>query len=181
MKRSITLIMLTTAALLACDKSDEAAAPDTSVSEPTAQMPVDPAPPVTAPPAAEPVPPADPATPDSGAATTQPAPATPSTPTTAAAPPATAPDAKNAASKADLERGEQVYRQSCAVCHATGVAGAPKTGDKAAWAPRLARGMDALYTSAINGKGAMPAKGGNPSLSDADVKASVDYMAAQSR
>ena len=66
-------------------------------------------------------------------------------------------------------------------CHATGVAGAPKFGDKAAWAPRLKTGMDALYTAALKGKAAMPAKGGNAALSDAEVKASVDYMTAAAK
>ena len=61
-------------------------------------------------------------------------------------------------------------------CHATGAAGAPKIGDKAAWAPRLKEGMPAVYGIAMKGKGAMPPKGGNLSLSDADVKAAVDYM-----
>jgi cytochrome c5 len=56
------------------------------------------------------------------------------------------------------------------------VAGAPKTGDKAAWAPRLKTGKDALYASVIKGKGAMPPKGGNASLADADIKAAVDYL-----
>jgi len=63
-----------------------------------------------------------------------------------------------------------------------GVAGAPKTGDKAGWAPRVAQGKDTLYKHAIGGfqgkMGVMPAKGGNTSLSDADVKAAVDYMLA---
>jgi cytochrome c5 len=62
------------------------------------------------------------------------------------------------------------------VCHAAGVAGAPKAGDKAAWAPRLGAGVDALYANSIKGKNAMPPKGGNLSLPDADVKAAVDYM-----
>ena len=61
-------------------------------------------------------------------------------------------------------------------CHATGVAGAPKAGDKAAWEPRLKQGMEALYTSSLKGKGAMPPKGGAVQLSDADIKAAVDYM-----
>jgi cytochrome c5 len=61
------------------------------------------------------------------------------------------------------------------------VAAAPKIGDAAAWAPRLALGMDVLYASTLRGKNAMPAKGGNPSLSDADAKAAVDYLVAQSR
>ena len=78
-------------------------------------------------------------------------------------------------------KGEGIYRQSCAVCHTAGVAGAPKLTDKAAWAPRIALGKDALYNSSLKGKGAMPAKGGNPSLSDADVKAAVDYMVSQAK
>jgi cytochrome c5 len=72
--------------------------------------------------------------------------------------------------------GKAVYTAACAACHAAGIAGAPKAGDKAAWAPRLKTGMDALYASSLKGKGAMPAKGGNASLSDADVKAAVDYL-----
>ena len=67
------------------------------------------------------------------------------------------------------------------MCHAAGVAGAPKFGDKAAWAPRLKTGIDALYASALKGKGAMPAKGGNATLADADVKAAVDYMVAAAK
>ena len=78
-------------------------------------------------------------------------------------------------------KGEGVYRQSCAVCHTAGVAGAPKLTDKAGWAPRIAQGKDALYNSSLKGKGAMPAKGGNPSLSDADVKAAVDFMVSQAK
>ena len=71
--------------------------------------------------------------------------------------------------------GEALYKQACQVCHAAGVAGAPKFGDKAAWAPRIQTGMDALYASVIKGKGAMPPRGGS-AASDADIHASVDYM-----
>ena len=92
----------------------------------------------------------------------------------AAAPAAAAAAAPAAAGKPD---GKKVYDTVCAVCHAAGVAGAPKYGDKAAWAPRLKTGMDALYTSALKGKAAMPAKGGNAALPDAEVKAAVDYLA----
>jgi cytochrome c5 len=77
--------------------------------------------------------------------------------------------------------GKKVYDATCAVCHGAGVAGAPKSGDKAAWAPRLKIGVDALYASALKGKAAMPAKGGNASLPDADVKAAVDYMVAAAK
>jgi len=69
-----------------------------------------------------------------------------------------------------------LYAQVCQVCHAAGVAGAPKIGDKAAWAPRLAQGIDGLTASAIKGKGAMPPKGGS-TASDAEIKAVVTYMA----
>ena len=77
--------------------------------------------------------------------------------------------------------GRKVFEGGCIACHGAGVAGAPKFGDKAAWAPRIKTGMDALYTSALKGKGIMPPKGGNPSLSDADVKAAVDYMVAAAK
>jgi cytochrome c5 len=77
--------------------------------------------------------------------------------------------------------GKAVYDASCQACHAAGVAGAPKLGDKAAWAPRLAAGAAALTASAIKGKNAMPPKGGNLALADGDVKAAVDYMVAQSK
>lgn len=73
-------------------------------------------------------------------------------------------------------KGKSIYNTTCMACHAAGVAGAPKAGDKAAWAPRLKTGKDALYNAALKGMGAMPPKGGNASLSDADVKATVDYM-----
>jgi cytochrome c5 len=77
--------------------------------------------------------------------------------------------------------GKAVYDQVCAVCHAAGIAGAPKFGDKAAWAPRIATGIDALHTSALKGKNAMPPKGGNLALPDADVMAAVDYMVAAAK
>jgi cytochrome c5 len=92
-------------------------------------------------------------------------------PEPAAAAPAAAPAAD----------GKAVYEANCAACHATGVAGAPKVGDRAAWAARIKAGNDALYNSAIKGKGAMPAKGGNAGLADADLKAAVDYMVGQSK
>jgi cytochrome c5 len=72
--------------------------------------------------------------------------------------------------------GKAVYEATCAACHATGAAGAPKFGDKAAWAPRIKTGAAALHTSALKGKGIMPAKGGNASLPDADIIAAADYM-----
>lgn len=78
--------------------------------------------------------------------------------------------------------GEGIYKAGCSACHSAGIAGAPKSGDKAAWAPRIAQGKPTLYEHAIKGyigkAGAMPAKGGNSALADADVKAAVDYMVA---
>lgn len=75
----------------------------------------------------------------------------------------------------------RTYRTACAACHMTGAAGAPKTGDKAAWTARIAAGMDTMVTNAIKGKGAMPPKGGRPNLTDAQVKAVVEYMVAESK
>lgn len=77
--------------------------------------------------------------------------------------------------------GDTTFHSICAGCHASGALGAPKYGSKADWAPRIAQGMDALYHSALNGKNLMPAKGGNPALSDDAVKAAVDYMVAAAR
>ena len=102
----------------------------------------------------------------------------PAAPVVAAAPAGKggAPAPAAAAKGGDTGKGKPTYDTACIACHAAGVAGAPKTGDKAAWAPRLKTGMDALYTAALKGKNAMPPKGGNLSLPDADVKAAVDYL-----
>ena len=79
------------------------------------------------------------------------------------------------AAKADAAAVPALYTQLCQTCHAAGVAGAPKLGDKAAWAPRIAQGIDALTASAIKGKGAMPPKGGS-AASEAELKVVVTYM-----
>jgi cytochrome c5 len=88
-----------------------------------------------------------------------------------------------AASDVQHEKGEKVFKGTCAMCHKTGASGAPIIGNKADWAPRIAQGMPTLYEHALKGftgkKGAMPAKGANPSLSDDDVKAGVDYMVSK--
>lgn len=89
------------------------------------------------------------------------------------------PAAPEAAPAADLAQGKTVYGAACFVCHDTGAAGAPKRGDKAAWAPRLAQGLEALTNSAIKGKNAMPPKGGRMDLSDADIAASVAYLVSE--
>ena len=80
-----------------------------------------------------------------------------------------------------LATGKMVYEKSCVACHVTGLAGAPKTGDKEAWSALMENGMEHLTESVINGKGAMPAKGGNSDLSDDEVKAAVGYIVEQSR
>ena len=72
-------------------------------------------------------------------------------------------------------------KSACLACHAAGVAGAPKFGDKAAWAPRVALGIDALTASVIKGKNAMPPKGGAAAASDADIKAAVQYMVSAAK
>ncbi|MCP5150194.1 MAG: cytochrome c5 family protein [Ectothiorhodospiraceae bacterium] len=82
---------------------------------------------------------------------------------------------KEAAGKA----GDAVYNTACVACHAAGVAGAPKLGDKAAWEPRAATGLDAMVGSVMNGKGAMPPKGGMANLEDADIRNAVRYMLEQ--
>ena len=99
----------------------------------------------------------------------------------AAAPAAPATTAAAAPAQADANKGKAVYEANCTACHAAGIAGAPKAGDKSAWAPRLKTGMDALYATSLKGKGAMPPKGGNLSLTDADVKAAVDYLAGTAK
>jgi len=82
---------------------------------------------------------------------------------------------------AAADKGKATYDQACVACHGQGVAGAPKFGDKVIWAPRIKTGMEALYATSIKGKGAMPPKGGNTTLADADVKAAVDYMVAAAK
>ena len=81
--------------------------------------------------------------------------------------------------------GQQIYQAACVVCHGAGIAGAPKLDDKGQWAKRIAKGVDTLYANAINGvqgsAGVMPPKGGNVALSNAEVKAAVDYIVAQSK
>lgn len=74
--------------------------------------------------------------------------------------------------------GKTVYEATCVACHGTGVADAPKLGDKAAWAPRLAGGKSALVATVKTGKGAMPPKAGNAALTDAEIAAAVDFMLA---
>ncbi len=85
----------------------------------------------------------------------------------------------------DAAAGKATYDASCAMCHKTGMMGAPKVGNKAEWAPRIKQGMNVLVANSIKGykgaKGMMPAKGGNPKLTDAQVGNAVAYMVGQSK
>lgn len=102
----------------------------------------------------------------------------------AAKAPAQKPEAQVTAAATDKPAaadGKKVYDATCTACHTAGVANAPKPGDKAAWAPRLKQGMDTMVQSAIKGKGAMPPKGGAANLSDAEVRAAVEFMVSQSK
>jgi|GEM_PF-1803766 len=193
MKRNIFLAMTAAAALLACGKAEEAVVAPAAPEPPALAQPAPVAPSLAPEAAVEEAPaaieaPAEEAVksaPAAAAPPPKPAPVKPNpAPASVAPPPSAAEPAAVApvpAPKPDLAHGQQIYRQSCAVCHDKGVAGAPKLGDSSAWAPRLTQGMDALYTTALRGKGAMPAKGGNPALADTDVKAAVDYLVAQAR
>jgi len=75
--------------------------------------------------------------------------------------------------------GKQVFNSICTACHSTGAAGAPKVGDKNAWAPRAKAGLDAMVQFALKGKGAMPPKGGNPSLTEDEIRKTIEYMMKQ--
>ena len=88
---------------------------------------------------------------------------------------------EEASGGSDLDGAALYASVGCAACHDNGVAGAPTKGDSEAWAARLEKGADELYASAINGIGAMPAKGGNPNLSDEEVMAVVDYLMAEAQ
>jgi len=77
--------------------------------------------------------------------------------------------------------GKAVYDKACAACHATGVANAPKLGDKGAWGARAGAGVDALVATVVKGKGAMPPKAGNAGLSDGDIRSAVEYMLAAAK
>ena len=77
--------------------------------------------------------------------------------------------------------GAEIYNTKCMGCHASGAAGAPKLGDKQAWAPRIATGMDAMVASVINGKNAMPPKGACMDCSDKDLAAAVEHMVSSSQ
>lgn len=100
--------------------------------------------------------------------------------TAAAAPSAAVTAAKGAAVTAKVD-GAKVYASGCNVCHAAGVAGAPKLGDKTAWAPRLGQGIDVLTASVIKGKGAMPPRGAVANVSDVELRGAVEHMVAAAK
>ncbi len=108
----------------------------------------------------------------------------PGTPAAASAPSTPAPVSEKAANVApaagavvgDAAQGGVVYKKACFICHDTGAAGAPKRGDKAAWAPRIAKGVVTLKQHALHGFNAMPPKGGNPALSDQDIANAIAYI-----
>ncbi|WP_271008949.1 c-type cytochrome [Paucibacter sp. B51] len=106
-------------------------------------------------------------------------------PTPTTTPAVVAAPVPSAPAVAENSVGKGIYGKTCAMCHAAGVAGAPKPGDKADWGPRIAQGKDLLYKHALEGftgaKGMMPARGGGASLTDEDVKAAVDHMVALSQ
>ena len=103
-------------------------------------------------------------------------------PIAVAAPAPSGPAAAPGATKADAKPdGQALYQSVCTACHGAGIAGAPKTGDKAAWKARIAQGNATLYEHAIKGKGAMPPKGGAMGSSDAEIKAAVDYLVSQGK
>lgn len=78
-------------------------------------------------------------------------------------------------------RGETIVTQVCSACHGAGLMGSPKLGNASDWAPRIEKGIDTLYSSALNGFNMMPARGGRTDLSDDDVKAAVDYMVSRAQ
>lgn len=96
-------------------------------------------------------------------------------------PPAEEMAATGTAEAAGPKSGEEVYNGNCVACHGSGAAGAPKIGDAAAWAPRIAQGMDTLLANAISGLNAMPPKGLCMACSDEELRSAIEYMVGKSR
>lgn len=89
------------------------------------------------------------------------------------------PALEQAAEQAAVDDGLKIYMTYCQACHANGVANAPKLGDKDAWAPRIAKGSDVMFSTVINGLNAMPPKGTCMTCSDDDLRAAMEYMVSQ--
>ncbi len=123
-----------------------------------------------------------------GTVAATPAPAAP-TPAPAKSEPAAAPAAAEPAALAASETkaassarsGEDIFNSTCTACHSTGAAGAPKVGDKEAWAPYIATGMDTMLEFAIKGKNAMPPRGTCGNCSDDELKSAIEYMVSKSQ
>lgn len=158
---SVTLSLLLAGMLGACGKSEAPAPAPAPAPEASAPAPA---------PAPEAAAPAPAPAPEAAAPAAAPAPE--------AATPAAAP-----AAGGDLAQGEDIYKKTCVLCHGAGVAGAPKFGNKDDWAPRIAQGKDVLYKHAMEGftgkNGMMPPRGGNPKLTDDEIKAAVNYMVSK--
>jgi cytochrome c5 len=122
---------------------------------------------------------------DAPAAAPSPTPAAatppPTTPVAAAAPAAAAITVAAAGGAASAGKGKALYDSACTACHTAGIAGAPKFGDKTAWAPRAKEGVKHLVETVIKGQGAMPPKGGKPDATEADITAAVEYMLAAAK
>lgn len=114
---------------------------------------------------------------------TAPAPAAEAPAGAPAAPAEAAPAATGtaAAAPAGAAAGEAIYNKACIACHAAGVAGAPKLGDAAAWEPRIAKGIDALMQSALNGLNAMPPRGTCMDCSDEDLRHAIEFMTSKAQ
>lgn len=95
--------------------------------------------------------------------------------------PAAAETSAPAEAEVSVSVGQQVYEKTCFVCHNTGVSGAPKLGDQKTWTALAEEGVDELTHVAINGEGAMPPRGGNPDLSDDEIRAAVTYMVGKGK
>ena len=158
---SIIAIVSLAAVLSACGQGDSA--PNTSAAVPAAA-------------------PAEPATPTAAAVAAEPLAGVPTPPVMPALADAAVVAAAAVAGTEDA--GKAIYDKTCALCHAAGLAGAPLPDSKEHWAARMAQGKDTLYKHAVEGytgqAGMMPPRGGNPTLSDDEVKAAVDYMVGKS-
>lgn len=175
MQKHIFIFVAALALLAACGTKEKEAAPPAAAEAPKAAEPA----PATSAATVKEGPAAPAATARPARETAAPAASPPATPKAAEPAPATS------AAPADLATGENVYKKTCSMCHQSGVGGAPRHGNKEEWAPRIAQGKEVLYGHAINGfrgsKGFMPARGSNFSLSDAEVKAAVDFMAGKAQ